>query len=89
MQININENWRISTDTHNFIIEQKSIVEKGKSKGEVKWKQMGFYPKMHQAVEGYSRRFMLNGDETTVEELKASLAVLSKEIAAIKIKAGE
>jgi hypothetical protein len=85
MQIQINDLWRISTDPQNFIIEKKSTVQSGKTKGEVKWNPMGFYTTLNMALTGYCRRCMLDGEETTFDELKESLRVLQAEITAVKV----
>jgi len=84
MKIPINENWRIATDPQNFMIQKKTIVTEGKTKGEIKWVTMGFYTNLSQALRGYSRRFMLDGDETTLEALNTSLCKLSDEIQGVK-----
>ena len=84
MKIQINDTWRISTDPQNFIIEKKTIVGKeGDNKGNINWVSIGFYPTLEQALRGYSRRFMLDGDETTVDEIKSSLDVLKAEISRV------
>ena len=85
MQVPINKNWRIATDPQNFTIEKRMIVQSGKTKGDVNWTVMGYYTTLDGAIRGYSRRFMLDGDETTIEGVKSSLANLRREIEALRL----
>ena len=53
MQVPINNDYRISSDAYNIILEQKFIVQEGKNKGNEYWQATGFYPTIRQALEGY------------------------------------
>ena len=84
MKIQINDTWRISTDPHCFIVEKKTIVAKGDNKGKINWIAKGFCSTLEQAIGCYCRQFMLDGDESTISDIKASLGVLTAEIQAVK-----
>ena len=84
MKIKINDEYRVSTDSDNFILEQSRIAEKGKHKGERVWKQEGFYTTFDNALTGLLRRKLLGCDAETVEQLRAVVKGVQGDIEAIK-----
>lgn len=85
MIIPINEDFRIATDPHNFIIEEKRVRgKKSKNAGEVTWGQLSFHPNLQQAIDSYSRRYMRDSDATTLGAVLASLGTLQAEIQGVK-----
>ena len=40
----INENWRIETDKHSVILQQRKVNTRGNNIGIARWESVGFYP---------------------------------------------
>ena len=84
MNIQLDPNHKLTSDKHNYIIEKKSIIQKGKNKGEIAWKPILFYPRLQQALQGYSERFLREGDCNSLESLEASIHGLYELIEGVK-----
>jgi hypothetical protein len=82
-KVQIDDKYRIVTIPANFVLEKHITVQTGKSKGETKWIPDGFYPKLEQALSGYTRRQMLEATPTCIDELKSLLGRLTDAIQAI------
>ena len=53
MQVEINDDYRISTDPHNYILETKRIAgKKSAEPGRVMWDAVGFYSSLGGAING-------------------------------------
>ncbi len=84
MNMELNKNWRIRTDSMNFILEKKRVVEEGKNKGEVVWDSMGFYNSLDTALTGFTRNSMLTSDVKTALDLQRLIGELKAGIEKIK-----
>jgi hypothetical protein len=81
MNLQIIEKWRITTDSHNFILEQKRIKgDKSKNAGEEYYSQVGFYVNLSGAFDGLLRHELLESDIQTVKELSELLQALRASI---------
>ena len=84
MNMELNKNWRIRTDSMNFILEKKRVVEEGKNKVEVVWDSMGFYNSLDTALTGFTRNSMLTSDVKTALDLQRLIGELKAGIEKIK-----
>ena len=76
MNIPLDHSHRLTSDKHNYILEEKRIYEKGKDKGKIYWRQILFFPTLQQAVAGYCERFLRESELVTLEALSAAVAEL-------------
>lgn len=84
MNIQLDPNHRLTTDKHNYIIEQKCVYEKGKNIGETYWRQILYYPQLHQAIGGYCERFLRESSVTTTQGLNEAVRGLSELVEDVK-----
>jgi len=85
MIIMLTDQYRITSDAHNIILQEKKTGKSGKSKGVEKWNDIGYYPTIEWAVndivnEGI-RTSQLEGVQSIVNEIKISTARLCAQIA--------
>jgi len=88
MKLQINQDWRITTDSHNFILEKSRVAGKGEHRGEIVWSQESFYSTFESALEGLIRHETLLCQAESVIELKSLLSRLSEQIDACVKGAG-
>jgi hypothetical protein len=71
-ELQVTENYRITTKPLNVVIEKRYEKEdkEGKKTGEIGYKEDGFYPNLEQACVGILNKEIIGSDVTTVEELK-------------------
>ena len=81
MEIRINHNWRITSDTYNIKLEKRRIVTKGREKGKEAWCCDWFYGTIEQALNGYLGQIVRDCDAETFDELKELLENTKSEIA--------
>ena len=78
MILQINEDWRISSDEHCFKVESRYTHKGGKKAGEVEWRAQTWHGTIEQAINGvYERRMRLIDAEGVVDTLKAIRALQS------------
>ena len=81
MQVEISDNYRISTDPHNYILEAKRIAgEKSAEPGRVMWDAVGFYSSLGGAINGCLSWGIKTEDLRGVQEIKSYLDSLGAEI---------
>jgi hypothetical protein len=81
MRIQINEDWRITSDPQNFILEMKRIRGKeSKTPGDEYYTAEGFYTNLDNALQGLVRRSVLESDCDSFESLNALLRQLDGSI---------
>lgn len=81
MQVEINDDYRISTDPHNYILETKRVAgEKAKKPGMVMWDAVGFYSSLEGVIKGCLFNGIENNDLEGVQEVKNYLDTLGSEI---------
>ena len=81
MQIEINDNYRISTDPHNYILEEKHVAgEKSAEPGAVRWNAVGFYSSLGGSINGCLSWSVKTEDLRGVQEVRNYLDTLGSEI---------
>lgn len=96
MEIKLNKDWRISTSSADFVVEQRRVatrevdgVEKKTGKIYRKddtyeaWDAQGFLRTLDQALASYANHRMLQSEAKTVGELAALLKEIRAEIKAV------
>lgn len=85
MKIEINDKYRVQSDTMQIMLVQKSKVTKEGSKtfGEESTKTIGYYHTMPQALKGLVDQEILESDATSFKELVEEVRQLKAEIAAL------
>ena len=85
MRIQINEDWRITSDPQNFILEMRRVKgEESKTPGQEYYTAEGFYTNIDNALQGLVRRKVLESDCDTFESLNALLRQLDGSIQGVK-----
>lgn len=80
MNIQINDNYRITSDKHNVILEEKKVAEKGKNAGQAYYKQIAFYPSLQLALKGFAKFNINFSNAESIEELQQLLINIDKTI---------
>ena len=80
MIINLNEDWRITTDHLNFRLEKRERIERGDNAGQLKWKVCGYYSGLQTLLNSIPDHLALSPSVQTLEDLKASWERLSKDV---------
>ena len=71
MNVQVNKDWRITSDSYNFVTESYHASEPTKANPEDhKWVQEGFYPSLESACDGLLRKTLCKSDVDTLEGLK-------------------
>jgi hypothetical protein len=85
MEVQLNDEYRISSDSFNFILERKGVVQEGEKTGAVKWTQVGFYPTIKATLEDFAnvclRRFRGKtwfGLQNRIKQLQTDINNVSK-----------
>ncbi len=66
LDIKLNENYRLKSDKHNFIICQEI---KSKKTGEIRYKEMAYYNKLEYVIERILTQIVKESDCKTLDEI--------------------
>lgn len=80
MNIQLNENYRITSDKDNVILEERKISKKGKNEGKEYYKQIGYFPNLEVALKDFARLKIKLSDTEGIEELKDLMKEILEEI---------
>jgi len=80
MNIEIGNNFVITSDRHNVILNEKITRKNGKNAGEVRLKTIGYYATLTGCLEGLVDYSVRMSKATTVEELMREIKDLKKMI---------
>lgn len=84
MNIQLNENFKIVSDKHNIIIQERYEKEsKGVKTGEFDYKDVGYYPTLDKALTGFTNKAILKSNATTLKELSTHLKEIKEIIGGI------
>ena len=85
ININLNPEWRVTSDPMNYILEQKHVRgEDAKSPGEISWKQLSFPGTLSQALEGYQKHRTLTSDVDSLKGLFGLLVAIQADIQVVR-----
>ena len=85
MNIRIDENWAITSDEYNVILQQRFVNKKEDSKnfGEEYWTNSGFYRTLEDALNGYLTKKIRQSNATTLQEIAQEIKETRKLFAQI------
>lgn len=96
LNIQISEDFKIISDSHNVIVQRKHTVDPTKSpnwaqleaKGassqvREEWRDVSYHPTLEQAVKSMLRKKVVNSDATTLTEVLDEIKRFETEITAI------
>ena len=69
MKVKINDEYVLTSDAHNIILNRVAIIQEGKNKGKERLDAIGFYPSVVQACEGVLRQKGLRSTARTLKTL--------------------
>lgn len=81
MVIQLSDNIRISGDPLNFAVEEYKIPKKADKNPY--WTVVGYYPKLHMALDRAAQHITGTSELTTVQELKDLLVEIKEQIAKV------
>ena len=69
MNIPLNDDYRLSSDKYQWIIQKKDGQHtKGKLRGQTKWKSLSFHPTATKAVQHHADTLYRESDAETIDE---------------------
>ncbi len=82
--MNLDKNYRLISDEHNFILQRKVPLRTKKRVGKTKeWRNVGYWRDLGQALASYARRSIRDDMPSSLKELLALERALSTQIEAI------
>lgn len=99
MQININKDYRLTSDKYNIVLEQRFINQqmlkenkedkkatiKGEHYGEEYWSSIGFYPTVEMALQNYFSKQMRTIEGIGIDVLLDRIKEVREDIRGLKI----
>jgi len=86
MNIKVNDKFRITSDSLNFIIQEKKIAVTGKHIGELRWENLGYYSTIAGLVYGLCNTILKRSKARSVKGLIQDLADLEVLVAGLSDK---
>ena len=80
MKIQLDNNFRITTDPLNFILEEKRIAQSGKNKGNEIWVNAGYFGTLKPLLKDYIQTNIKNSNIDTIEGIIARIDELERNI---------
>lgn len=84
MIINLNDQYRITTDALNYVLEEKKIINKGDKVGESYWTNVGYYPSLEGTVSAILKKGIqtteVEGVQNIINEIKMATRELTERI---------
>lgn len=77
----LTEDYRLATDERQWILEQKSIVQKSKDPsliGTENWSPVGYYPHLHMAADALVRKSIFDSHEELPDAIQDGLALFER-----------
>ncbi len=80
MKIQLTDKYIMTSDDHNFIINQCWTGKEGKSKGKEMMKAIAFYPTLKRALEGFVEMKLRQSSAQDIQTLLGELRSLSEHL---------
>ena len=81
MEIHLDSEFKITTDSFNYILHQFRLCKNPDTKLEsMKWKDIGFYPSLQHSLNGFLRHKGLRASASCVDELVTLLHQIKESI---------
>lgn len=69
MNIKLDDNYKITADSRQYILQKISIAKSGENVGEEVATSIGFYRTIEQALKGYKELSIRESDVTAIDEV--------------------
>ena len=85
MILELDKRYRVVSDRHNFILQERTSAEnargrmKGKAKGG-KWRDVGYWSQLDQLLRSYTRQKLRGSTVDGIEEVRSFLAQINAKI---------
>ncbi|ECW0820279.1 hypothetical protein F3R42_14925 [Salmonella enterica subsp. enterica] len=86
IRIEVGDKWVITSDQHQFILNEKKVVKSGNKAGEECLDIIGYYPKINQLISGLIHHHIRLSSITTLDAMAAEIERIG-EMCASSIKA--
>lgn len=83
MKIKLSDDYQLTSDRYQYIIQEKKVVKKGKTQGTEYWDNIGYYNTLQGALDSYVNMRVRISDKNTLTELLAYLKEIKKEVIAL------
>ena len=96
LTIRINDDWKLTSDQFNVILNKRYIVDPTKSPNWEKrkadgaspepreeWKEVGYYPTVEKAIDALVNKAVLSSNATTIGELLNEITQIRRDINAV------
>lgn len=80
MELQINNKYQITSDSMQYILQEKKTIREGDKKGDKYWVNVGYYGKIYNALQDYKELRIRNSDVMTVDELMKLIRELDEKI---------
>ena len=80
MELKIEQDYKITSDSLQYILQERKVVIEGDKKGKEYWVNVGYYGKIYQALRSYKELQIRNSSVTTARELMDLIKKLDEKI---------
>ena len=80
MKIHITDKYIMTSDAHNFILNEVKIGKNGKSKGKIKIEPVGFYAKVSDLLQGLISHHMRSSTTRTLKTFLRELTAFHDDV---------
>lgn len=83
MRIELENDYVITSDSYNYVLNKKTISDGEKTKGEEILKPIAYHTTLHMVLKSYTDKVLLSSQATTLKELKNELTTIKDYIKSI------
>lgn len=69
LNVELDGNYKITSDSMNYILQERKIVLEGDSKGKEYFTNIGYYNSLNSLLKSYSELSIRNSDAKTIKEI--------------------
>ena len=80
MSVRINDDWRVDWDEHNWILQHRHVVTKGKREGETDWVNVGYYANEEQLSMAYASAALKEHNPDSLDRIRLICSVIRDEL---------
>lgn len=80
MEININKDWRITSDSMNYVLQNRKVAKTGKKKGEDVWNNEAYAGHLDGVLRAYLHQRQRESDAKDLKDLVDLIKEIEKEL---------
>lgn len=80
MRLVINEDYMITSDSMQYILQERKVVVEGDNKDKEYWVNVSYHRQLTSVLQSYKDLQIRNSDVTTIDELMRFVKALDKKI---------